>query len=168
MGHNVKNDMLVIEKHYPGFWRSLNPTSVINLETLYGKIKLRTVLDDLKIGTSIRGRWLHVAGNDANFTLRAVLLSAIRHTDVLENQGRLTRDMVDRVRAIALDHVPDVRRSSRRGNGKRRKAIGKRRRVKTLKELHKKDLDGCWTRIDCLDKALDGLPDGWIESMYET
>lgn len=158
--------MLLIEKHYPGFWQTMNESAVINLETLYGKIKLRTVLDDLGIGTFVRERWLHVAGNDANFTLRAILLSAIRHTDLPKIEGHLNKKMVKVVQTIGLDNVPDISRSHRSDTGKRRRQVtGKRNQRNTLKELNKSEKDGPWMKVERLSEVLDGLPDGCIERM---
>jgi hypothetical protein len=88
--------MMIMEECVPGWWQTTPITAVIDLRVLHGGVKLGTVLDHLKIG-DVRHRWLHSGGNDANYTLRAVLLSAINYFESDTKGDSIYHERVQRI-----------------------------------------------------------------------
>jgi hypothetical protein len=105
VGHSVKSDMMIIEKTVPRLWQITPIAAVIDLSILYGWLKLGTVLEHLKIGDS-RHRWLHCGGNDANWTLRAVLLSAVNYFESDTEGNMINQERAEKIRQIVLGNIP--------------------------------------------------------------
>lgn len=103
----------------PKICKSANIKDVIDLPVLQSTRRLKSILGDLKIGAGFKSLCLHCAGNDANYNLRAVLLSAAlafeagQDADEGEKGGRcLWKEKVERTKEIAISGIPDGRRSS--------------------------------------------------------
>jgi hypothetical protein len=63
-----------------------------------GQPKLGRILDHFKIGEDVGQEWLHIAGNDANYTLRAVPLIAARQFDIHTGEDLLCQRRVERLK----------------------------------------------------------------------
>lgn len=71
-------------------------------------MKLGRILEYLKIGDDVGHKWLHVAGNDGNYTLRAVLPECVacqfeRQTGEGNSEGQRR---IERIKHINLGYIP--------------------------------------------------------------
>jgi hypothetical protein len=146
IGHGIKNDMLILEKHVSGLWQSTPITAVIDLGVLQGKMKLGTLLERLKIGEDVSQKWLHSAGNDANYTLRAVLLSTISQDLDIKADDVVYQGRVEKIKQVALGNIPDM---VRHGN--------KRMRIRRKTEIQTPEAE------QGIGECLDDLGVGWYD-----
>jgi hypothetical protein len=112
VGHSLGKDFITIENLVPGVLQSGAITTIIDRSALHGKIKLATLLEHLGIGQNVKQSGLNCAGNDANYTLRAVL-GAVRELEIEFENGRREMDSDvnewgDLVRRIAVEGIPDL------------------------------------------------------------
>jgi len=118
VGHNPHGDLNVLQAL--GFDLKTSIIGVLDTEMIAnivlgpsvvrGTRRLRDVLAQL--GCHFEG--FHSAGNDANFTLRALLLLAAEHYAGLENLDACTQQRLKRIKSIGHSPVPCPSQASRR------------------------------------------------------
>lgn len=94
--------MAVMEECVPGLWQESAISAVIDLTELHGRLKLSTILDQLKISNG-NYRGLHCGGNGANYSLRAVLLTATQHLKFDSEKASLFREENEKIGRLAQD-----------------------------------------------------------------
>jgi hypothetical protein len=165
---------MVLEKNAPKLWENVKVSAVIDLEVLCPCRSLGTTLMDLEIGKEVK-RELHCAGNDANYTLRAVLLCTV-HNFLKDKNETGDGQMVERVREVALGGIPDPNQDQddspkkrKRGDGRRGKGSRERRREKRAENFGKSgDIPKQGLIQRRLEKSkvhadysLDNMAEGW-------
>ena len=100
--------MSVMEDRVPGLWKNTPISAVIDLWVLHGGLKLGTVLEQMKLGDG-EFRGLHCGGNDANYCLRALLLTAVRHIEATTEGTFVLQERAKLIEKVARDHIPSLR-----------------------------------------------------------
>jgi hypothetical protein len=107
VGHDIRVDMKIMENCFPGIWENTVVSAVIDLPVLAGELKLGTVLDQLDIGKE-EYRGLHCGGNDANYTLKALLLTAVQHVDANIERQSVDEKRVELIEGIVRSCAPSL------------------------------------------------------------
>ena len=108
VGHEIRSDMALMDTYFPEIWTNCPIKAFIDTTGLHGRIRLESVLRDLEIGREHQQPIFHCGGNDANYTLREVLLSAVLDFESKQSAGvgsstqEPRRETAERIREIAL------------------------------------------------------------------
>jgi len=133
--HSIINDIRIIEHYIPKLWLNAPITAVIDLQVLHGGMKLSRVLDSVNLGNG-KPRGLHCGGNDANYSLLALLLTAVNISANITDGNSMNQERADRIKKVALDVLPKLKRE--RNNWK----------------------------LLCLEKSLDTLGADWGDFIF--
>jgi hypothetical protein len=143
VGHEVRVDMKIMEDCFPGIWENTVVSAVIDLPVLVGALKLATVLDRLDIGKE-EYRGLHCGGNDANYTLKALLLTAVQHVNANLERRFVDEKRVELVERIVRSCVPSLPKDAPQ-----------------LERTRKQ-----WDNVKDVGESLDDLGLGWSELFF--
>ena len=143
MGHEVRADMKIMEDCFPGIWDNTVVSAVIDLSVLAGALKLSTVLDQLDIGKE-EYRGLHCGGNDANYTLKALLLTAVQHAESNIERKPVDDERVELIERVVRICVPRLPKDAPQ-----------------LERTRKQ-----WDNVKDVGESLDDLGVGWSELIF--
>ena len=135
--------MKIMEDCFPGIWEDTLVSAVIDLPVLAGALKLGTALDRLDIGKE-EYRGLHCGGNDANFTLKALLLTAIQHVDANIERQPVNEQRIELIERIVRSCLPILPKDAPQLERKRKQ----------------------WDNVKDVRESLDDLGVGWSELIF--
>ncbi len=106
-------------------------------------------MERLKIGEEVGQKWLHIAGNDANYTLRALLLSAACQFELdTEVEGEYL-ERLETIKKVALGNIPDMVRTG-----------GKRMRIRGEFDVRMREAELG------IGNSLDDMDAGWGDLLF--
>jgi hypothetical protein len=140
-GPRVTGDMRIMNRYIPGLWQNAPIAAVIDLHVLHGGIRLAKALDGLNIE---KGQYigLHCGGNDANYCLRAPLLTAVKHFESDIGGALIDQERAGKIRAVALGTAPSL--------------------TSELDQKGKK-----WYNAGDIEESLDVLGIGWSNLIFD-
>ena len=144
VGHDIRVDMKIMEDCVPGIWENTVISVVIDLQALTGILKLRTVLDLLLIGNGEYRGW-HCGGNDANYSLRALLLTCVRHVEANKEKYGVDERRIELVEQAVRSCVPRLPENAPQTERKRKQ----------------------WDNVKDVEESLDVLGVGWSDLIYK-
>ncbi len=143
VGHDVRFDMKIIEDCFAGIWEKTVVSAVIDLPGLVGALKLGTILDWLDIGKE-EYRGLHCGGNVANYTLKALLLTAIQHVDANIERKPVNEQRIQLIERAVRSCVPRLPKDTPQFERKRKQ----------------------WDNVKNVGESLDDSGIGWSELTF--
>ena len=108
VGHHITGDMRIMDRYIPGLWQNATIAAVIDLEVLHGGMKLSRVLDSVNLENG-KLRGLHCGGNDANYSLRALLLTAVHISETNTDGNSMDQERAENIRKVALGVMPKLK-----------------------------------------------------------
>jgi hypothetical protein len=130
-----------MERYIPGLWRNAPIAAVIDLRVLHGGTRLARALDRLNIENG-QYRGLNCGGNDANYCLRALLLTVVKHFESDIDGTSTDQERVGEIRAVALGMVPNL--------------------TGEVDQKGKK-----WYNAGDIEESLDALGIGWSDLIFD-
>ncbi|KAN0104210.1 hypothetical protein V8E51_009955, partial [Hyaloscypha variabilis] len=124
VGHEVRADMKIMEDCFPGIWDN-------------------TVVSALDIGKE-EYRGLHCGGNDANYTLKALLLTAVQHAESNIERKPVDDERVELIERVVRICVPRLPKDAPQ-----------------LERTRKQ-----WDNVKDVGESLDDLGVGWSELIF--
>ncbi|PMD47076.1 hypothetical protein L207DRAFT_575881 [Hyaloscypha variabilis F] len=124
VGHEVRVDMKIMEDCFPGIWEN-------------------TVISALDIGKE-EYRGLHCGGNDANHTLKALLLTAFQHVDANVERQPVNEQRIELIERVVRSCVPIMLKDAPQFERKRKQ----------------------WDNVKDVGESLDDLGVGWSELIF--